>query len=628
MATLNIVDLIEKNPIIKLSASYNNKLINKIKEDFTDTQQQLFVSSFYCYLNYDKKKDYVIDLDDVWKWLGFTNKANAKKLLEKYFIVDKDYKNLLDASVKQDKKHGGHNKELFIMNITTFKLLCLKAATQKSAEVHSYFIKLEEFLHDIVEEETDELKIQLIKIKDDTKEEIKQIENKTKEEIKQIENKTKKEYELKLIQQDIQKNQNFLLNKFGTSGPLIYIVKVKSYEDGCYVIKIGESRKGVAARYAEHKKNYEEAILLDCFEVNRSNDFESFIHNHKDIKPSKVRDLPNHTNENELFLIGKELSYATIINLITNNIHQYNDANAIIRKLELELEKINLTNKSNEKNGININEITELLNNITNKLIKELINKVENLEKSINKEILSKLNLNPIPNPINTCKTVTNFNTPLTTLGPRLQQINPDTLKLVKVYESVSELIAESNNKLKRPTINKAVVENTVYHGYRYLLVDRDLDANIITHIEPTKKTKIQNTGYIAQINKDKTEILNVYLDRKTAAKFNGHESSSALDLPVKNYTINHGHFYKLYEECEEDLREDFLIKNDGKEPFLYKQGVGRFDVDNNLVDEFACKFDCIKSMRISDKTLAKALESKQMYNNFYYRYLDSKLKC
>ena len=47
MATLNIVDLIEKNPIIKLSASYNNKLINKIKEDFTDTQQQLFVSSFY-----------------------------------------------------------------------------------------------------------------------------------------------------------------------------------------------------------------------------------------------------------------------------------------------------------------------------------------------------------------------------------------------------------------------------------------------------------------------------------------------------------------------------------------------------------------------------------------------------
>ena len=176
--------------------------------------------------------------------------------------------------------------------------------------------------------------------------------------------------------------------------------------------------------------------------------------------------------------------------------------------------------------------------------------------------------------------------------------------------------------------INKAVVENTVYHGYRYLLVDRDLDANIITHIEPTKKTKIQNTGYIAQINKDKTEILNVYLDRKTAAKFNGHESSSALDLPVKNYTINRGHFYKLYEECEEDLREDFLIKNDGKEPFLYKQGVGRFDADNNLVDEFACKFDCIKSMRISDKTLAKALESKQMYNNFYYRYLDSKLKC
>ena len=31
METLNIVDLIEKNPITKLSSSYNSKLITKIK---------------------------------------------------------------------------------------------------------------------------------------------------------------------------------------------------------------------------------------------------------------------------------------------------------------------------------------------------------------------------------------------------------------------------------------------------------------------------------------------------------------------------------------------------------------------------------------------------------------------
>jgi hypothetical protein len=50
----NKVTLIENNPIIKLNGDYQSKLVNKIKGSFTDTQQQLFVSSFYCYLNYDQ----------------------------------------------------------------------------------------------------------------------------------------------------------------------------------------------------------------------------------------------------------------------------------------------------------------------------------------------------------------------------------------------------------------------------------------------------------------------------------------------------------------------------------------------------------------------------------------------
>jgi hypothetical protein len=52
----NIVTLIENNPIIKLNGDYQSKLVNKIKGSFTDTQQ-LFVSSFYCYLNYGQASE-------------------------------------------------------------------------------------------------------------------------------------------------------------------------------------------------------------------------------------------------------------------------------------------------------------------------------------------------------------------------------------------------------------------------------------------------------------------------------------------------------------------------------------------------------------------------------------------
>lgn len=70
---------------------YNSKLLNKIKDTFTFNEQQLFVASFYCYLNYNSKTDFIIDLDNVWKWLGFSQKIRAKELLEKQFIFNKDF---------------------------------------------------------------------------------------------------------------------------------------------------------------------------------------------------------------------------------------------------------------------------------------------------------------------------------------------------------------------------------------------------------------------------------------------------------------------------------------------------------------------------------------------------------
>ena len=94
--SVNIVNLIENNPISKFNTTkYQSKLIEKLQNKFTNYEQQLFLSSFYCYLKYDKINDFIIDLDDVWKWLGFSNKAHSKVTLEKNFIIDKDYKCLL-----------------------------------------------------------------------------------------------------------------------------------------------------------------------------------------------------------------------------------------------------------------------------------------------------------------------------------------------------------------------------------------------------------------------------------------------------------------------------------------------------------------------------------------------------
>ena len=606
MSSLDIVDLIENNPITKLSTTYNNKLIAKIKDSFTETQQQLFVSSFYCYLNCNQKTDFIIDLDNVWKWLGFSQKVNSKKILHKHFIINKDYKILLCKLAEQDNKHGGHNKETIMLSIRTFKSLCLKAGTKKAYEIHNYYLKMEEILQEIVEQESDELKIQL-----------KQLEENKKNELEKIEEKNKKEYEEKLIKEKALERQKILLKEFGNNESLIYIIKVKSYNNGEYIIKIGESRRGITERYNEHKSNYEECLLLDCFLVDKSKDFETFLHNHENIRLNRVTSLDKHKNERELFLVGKELSYKMLLKIIDNNIKYFEkNNNDEVEKLKLECEKLKLLNELN-KNG-NINSfIQELINNnnINNEI---LLNKIDNLEK-MNKTILEKLNIQQVKN-------TTNFNQPLLTLGPRLQQINPETFSLVKVYDSVSECMRE-NYQIKRPSINKAIAENTIYNGYRWLYVDRDLDPNVIINIQPTKKTKVQKLGYIAKLDKNKSEIINVYLDRKSASIANNFTSSSSLDNHVKNGSIINDNYYILYDDIFDDLKTNFLSKHNIEEILLYKNGIGQYNNKDKLIQEFICKYDCIKKLHISDKTLTKSLEKNIAYNNNFFKYLGSKLQ-
>ena len=67
MTDINIVELIETNPIINLSQNYNIKLLEKIQQEFSNFEQRLFISSFYCYLNFNSD-NFIIDLDNIWNW--------------------------------------------------------------------------------------------------------------------------------------------------------------------------------------------------------------------------------------------------------------------------------------------------------------------------------------------------------------------------------------------------------------------------------------------------------------------------------------------------------------------------------------------------------------------------------
>jgi hypothetical protein len=261
MESFDVVDLIENNPISKLSSTYQNKLLTKIKEKFNESEQQLFVASFYGFLNYDPNNDFVIDLDDVWKWVGFSNKAHSKYLLEKHFVIDKDYKLLLTKPSKQsDHTRGGHNKEIFMLNVSTFKKFCLKAGTKKADSIHEYYIKLEGLLHEVVQDESTELKLQLEQNQIQLEQNQLQLD-KSEKTAEKIREKT-------------------LLEQFGRNTQCVYYGSIDNVSDtNERLLKFGNSNN-LAGRVSQHRETYTNFRLLNAFKVDNKLQIENEMKEH------------------------------------------------------------------------------------------------------------------------------------------------------------------------------------------------------------------------------------------------------------------------------------------------------------------------------------------------------------
>ena len=409
--TLNIVELIENNPITQLSDTYQNNLLAKIKTNFTDNEQQLFIASFYCYLNYDQKNDFVIDLDNIWKWLGFSQKIKAKQMLEKNFIIDKDYKLLLYQQVKQtNDTKGGHNKETIMLNIRTFKRFCLKAGTKKADEIHEYYIKLEEILQEVILEESNELRLQLDqKDKLLEKSEIDKIKIREKTLLEQFPNNTQCVY-YGIIDNVSSKNEKLI--KFGISNNL-------------------------KNRVIKHKDTYLNFQLINAFEVKNKLQIENAIKEH----PLFIERQRTITIKNKNYveiLNREEISFTDldkIIKDIITNI-EYSPEN-YIKILE---ENISLKKQLDEKNDANnINNLILLtgetnrlkienlalikkINSIKSKYLKLQADKTKNRKNIIDEEDMSVVLENKETQVININEEeVINYNETMKALNPKLK---------------------------------------------------------------------------------------------------------------------------------------------------------------------------------------------------------------
>jgi cell division septum initiation protein DivIVA len=356
-ATLNIVELIEKNPITKLSQTYNNFLLEKIQENFSTFEQQLFVSSFYCYLNYDKNTDFIVDLDNVWKWLGFTQKITARMMIESNFKLNVDYTISIpefkktktdqqsggsdeeqpsESTVPAKPKNGGQNKQTIKLTIRCFKLLCLKAQTKKAGEIHDYYLRLEEIILMTVDEETKQLRAQL-----EQKNEV----------ISTLNQAT-----ITLTQEKKRAIEKTLISQFPVNTECIYFGTIDNTNaDNEKLIKFGHTNN-LATRVADHHKKYTNFILAAAFRVHNKVEIENYIKDHPKIK-RQLRTI-EVAGKNKTEIIAYDSTNFTIERLtkhiegiIQSRMYNVENFNRILqRNQELEAENAKLVTDLEQKN--------------------------------------------------------------------------------------------------------------------------------------------------------------------------------------------------------------------------------------------------------------------------------------
>jgi hypothetical protein len=209
---------VDFNKLIKnsttLTLNGQSKMIETLTKEFTEEESRWYIANLYIYMNYHPTNDFPINLDTLVKLVGFANKENAKRTLKNNFVVNDDYKILLvpkDEQVKTNevlipkdenlntnnlydeevlvpkdenlklKNLGGRPKEKVMLNIDTFKNMCMLVKTEKSKEIRKYYVKLENIYNKIIKEEIENQKLiqeNTQKLLEEQKEKIEMLESK------------------------------------------------------------------------------------------------------------------------------------------------------------------------------------------------------------------------------------------------------------------------------------------------------------------------------------------------------------------------------------------------------------------------------------------------------------------
>jgi len=547
----------------------DNKLTRMLMQDIHGENKEHFNLNFQLYLlNGNDNSKFVVDLDNVWEWLGYSTKGSAKKTLIKNFEENIDFRLSTSIIPSERRVHGGQNKEQILMNVETFKGLCMLANTEKGKRTRKYYSKMEAIFFKYLEEQNQAQMLAL--------------------ELNMFD--MKNQHAINLHKKLVESHKKT---------PLVYVTKVQEIDDETFIIKLGET-DDIEQRVISLRPDYTICLLMDVFPCAKPHAFEQYLLHRKDIVKHKVG--------TETIKISNDFTYEELIRIIKKHIDNFN---GLSPNQQVEMARM----KHNEK----------LLQLIANTEDVEVKKKLLELLSMSHNEVRNV----PIETPIDN-DSDNEDEEYFQDRNRRVFKYSPDDLKNpVQTFLSLREAARSLNNQnIHDYHIRNVCLNNTVFAGFRWYLVDgnTEIPENIPETVESNIPEKaIHKKGFVAQISLDKKTIVNVFPNQAgviTATQLSSSQISSAITKKRQA-----GNFYwEMYDNCSPELQTTFT----GTLPKPLRVGtcsksVQRIDpVTNEVLETFSCIQDVTNAHRICHKTIHKVSANGDIYKGYKWNVVES----
>ena len=579
---MNLNDIVailteKNNDLLKIISPEALPLFAKRISQFLgdDEEKQLFYLTYICFLEKNENEP-IINFDNIWQWLGYNKKSNAKAAFLRHFKENKHF--IFAAEVAAAKisgeNRGGHNNETILLTLDTFKQFCMVAGTEKAEKVRIYFTKLERILIETIHE-------QLVEYQQNH-------------------------------QRLLSDNERILIANF-TGKSVVYIILVEEF-----IIKFGWSNK-INTRMVDHRRDFGRPLILKyIYETKNNINMEILIKSDERLMPFIFPKVYNGKNQTELIHLSQELTLEKL-DLIFKDIMKKADETCLL-KLENSQLKLEVAN-------LKLENTTQKLQNATNPLeVKKLEIELDNRKLTIYSEIEK--------NTIKRNEAIYQIYNYESLELIKTYECIQDVLNETHLFKDAVPMSIRRN--IETNTIYKGYrfwkIERTETTDFEdESLTEYDIPETVYSEHKPKYEQVIQISTSI------EPQIINIFANSEEAAKHllktNLTNNIKALKKGItntlsskSNSTTAYLYKWRYYSQCDQNLLNEYLKTHTLPKVILNKGQISvyKFNQEGQRVLEYTSKTELYKLERTSCNTLKDAIDNKKLLNGYYFSLNDT----